>query len=219
VTTSSERERTRIGHDLHDGLAQLLIGVKLMLEALTDKLAANGSRYSEDAGRAVNLVTQAISQTSELAQGLSPIRKGGRLADALNHLASQSELLFGIRCSLASSELPSGLDDSAATHLYRIVQEAITNAVKHGKAAAAAVACKRQAQQLVLTITDDGSGIQEVATDRGGMGTHIMRYRARSIGGDLTIAPRPEGGTVVTCTCPWPVAAPSTVKPRARSPA
>jgi PAS domain S-box-containing protein len=206
VIASSERERTRLGHDLHDGLAQLLIGVKLMLESLTDKLAAAGSSHRDDAGRAVQLVTRAISQTSELAQGLSPIRKGGRLSDALQHLAIQSEAMLGIRCSVDSVELPPVLDENVGVHLYRIVQEGITNAVKHGKAATVEVACKRQRtkQQLELTITDDGLGISELASDRGGMGTHIMRYRARSLGGDLTIAALPQGGTVVTCVCPWP---------------
>jgi PAS domain S-box-containing protein len=215
VIASSERERTRIGHDLHDGLAQLLIGVKLMLETLTDKLAVGGSPLRDDARRAAQLVTRAISQTSELAQGLSPIRKGGRLCDALKHLATQSELLLGIQCSIVSVELPPALDEGAATHLYRIVQEAITNAVKHGKAATVEVACKRQKHQLVVTISDNGSATTEVASDHGGMGTHIMRYRARSIGGDLTIAARPEGGTVVTCVCPWRAAANGTLKPRA----
>jgi PAS domain S-box-containing protein len=219
VIASSERERTRIGHDLHDGLAQLLIGVKLLLETLTDKLAVGGSPHRDDARRAAQLVTRAISQTSELAQGLSPIRKGGRLCDALKHLATQSELLLGIQCSIVSVELPPALDQNAATHVYRIVQEAITNAVKHGKSAAVEVACKRQKQQLVITISDNGLGIAEGASDGGGMGTHIMRYRARSIGGDLTIAARPEGGTVVTCVWPWRAATPTAVKSRAAKPA
>jgi PAS domain S-box-containing protein len=215
VITSSERERTRIGHDLHDGLAQLLIGVKLMLEALTDKLSAAGTPLANDAERAVHLVTRAISQTSELAQGLSPIRKGGHLSDALKHLGIQSELLLGIQCSV-TSELPATLEENAATHLYRIAQEAITNAVKHGRAAVVDVVCKRQKQQLVMTIADNGSGISDVASERGGMGTHIMRYRARSIGGDLTISQRPEGGTIVTCICPWPAASAAARKSTSR---
>jgi two-component system sensor kinase FixL len=204
VILSSERERTRLGHDLHDGLAQLLIGVKLMLESLTDKLATADSRYRDDAGRAVQLVTRAISETSELAQGLSPIRKGGRLSDALKQLAAQSELMLGIQCTVRSIELPPRLDEKVGVHLYRIAQEAITNAVKHGRAAAVEVACRRRNVRLELTITDNGLGITELAGDRGGMGTHIMRYRARSIGGELTIAALPDGGTVVTCVCPWP---------------
>ncbi len=205
VIASSERERTRIGHDLHDGLAQLLIGVKLLLEALTEKLGADDSRHRTDAERAAALVTRAIAQTGELAQGLSPIRKGGRLYDALEHLARESQQLFGIPCEVrcTCSEPPAPSND-IATHLYRIAQEAITNAVKHGKAANIEIACARVQQQLVLTIGDDGCGLDCTAGESGGMGMHIMRYRARSIGGELSVAARDGGGTLVKCVCPWP---------------
>jgi PAS domain S-box-containing protein len=204
VIASSERERTRIGHDLHDGLAQLLIGVKLMLAALKEKLVAADARCGTDVDRAAALVSRAIAQTGELAQGLSPIRKGGRLCDALKHLARESQQLLGVPCEVVRSDLPAALADSAATHLYRIAQEAITNAVKHGKAAHIEVACERQQQQLVLTVGDDGCGLCQSAAESGGMGMHIMRYRARSLGGELSITSRTGGGTVVKCVCPWP---------------
>jgi two-component system CheB/CheR fusion protein len=204
VIASTERERTRIGHDLHDGLAQLLIGVKLMLEALKEKLASGRSRHAREAANAAALVTRAIAQTSELAQGLSPIRKGGRLGDALNHLARQSQELLGVPCEVIRNNVPAGLSDNAATHLYRIAQEAITNAAKHAKPTRIEVTCERVQQELVLTVSNDGAGLCENAAEGGGMGMHIMRYRARSIGGELSIAARPGGGTVVKCTSPWP---------------
>ena len=204
VIASTERERTRIGHDLHDGLAQLLIGVKLMLEALKEKLASSGSKHAREAANAAALVTRAIAQTSELAQGLSPIRKGGRLGDALSHLARQSQELLGVHCEVTRNDVPPGLGDDAATHLYRIAQEAITNAAKHAKPTRIELACERVRQDLVLTVTDDGVGLCDDATDDRGMGMHIMRYRARSIGGELSIAGRKGGGTVVKCSSPWP---------------
>lgn len=204
VIASSERERTRIGHDLHDGLAQLLIGVKLMLEALKEKLAVTGSKHAREAANAAALVTRAIAQTAELAQGLSPIRKGGRLGDALKHLTRQSQGLLGVRCDVIRNDIPAGLSDNAATHLYRIAQEAITNAAKHAKPTRIELACERMQQDLVLTVSDDGAGLSENSADGGGMGMHIMRYRARSIGGELSIASRMGGGTIVKCTCPWP---------------
>ncbi|HZF30627.1 MAG TPA: PAS domain S-box protein [Gammaproteobacteria bacterium] len=204
VIASSERERTRIGHDLHDGLAQLLIGVKLMLEALKEKLAVTGSKHAREAANAAALVTRAIAQTGELAQGLSPIRKGGRLGDALKHLARQSQGLLGVRCDVIKNDIPAGLSDNAATHLYRIAQEAITNAAKHAKPTRIELSCERMQQDLVLTVSDDGVGLSENSADGGGMGMHIMRYRARSIGGELSIASRMGGGTIVKCTCPWP---------------
>jgi PAS domain S-box-containing protein len=204
VIASSERERTRIGHDLHDGLAQLLIGVKLMLEALKEKLTAAGSKHAREAANAAALVTRAITQTGEMAQGLSPIRKGGRLGDALKHLTRQSQALLGVRCDVIRNDIPAGLSDNAATHLYRIAQEAITNAAKHAKPTRIELACERLQQDLVLTVSDDGVGLFEGSADGGGMGLHIMRYRARTIGGELSIASRMGGGTIVKCTCPWP---------------
>jgi len=204
VIASTERERTRIGHDLHDGLAQLLIGVKLMLEALKEKLAATGSKHARAAGNAAALVTRAIAQTGELAQGLSPIRKGGRLGDALKHLTRQSQGLLGVRCNVVRNDIPTGLSENAATHLYRIAQEAITNAAKHAKPTCIEICCERVQQELVLTVSDDGIGFRDTSAEGGGMGMHIMRYRARSIGGELSITGRVGGGTIVKCTCPWP---------------
>jgi signal transduction histidine kinase len=207
VIASTERERTRIGHDLHDGLAQLLIGVKLLLTALVDKLGAVRSPHQPDAARAAELVSRAIEQTADLAQGLSPIPKRGWLCDALRQLARQSQQLLGVRCEVLHADAPLDLDEGAATHLYRIAQEAITNAVKHGSASRIEITCDRIADGLVLTIKDDGSGLAAASTEHRGMGLNIMYYRARSIGGELTITDCPDGGTVVRCTLPLAAAA------------
>jgi PAS domain S-box-containing protein len=204
VISSSERERTRIGQDLHDGLAQLLIGVKLLLAALGDKLTLAGSSYRDDAERAVELVSRAITQTSELAHGLNPIPKRGRLCDALRQLAQQSEQLLGVPCDVVRAEASPALSETTATHLYRIAQEAITNAVKHGRATHIEIDCSSVNGLLELTVADDGVGITEAATERGGLGLHIMNYRARSIGGDLSVLPRAGGGTLVRCRAPLP---------------
>ncbi|HUL83879.1 MAG TPA: PAS domain S-box protein, partial [Gammaproteobacteria bacterium] len=207
VIASGERERTRIGQDLHDGLAQLLIGVKLMLAALRDKLALARSPLHEEADSAVDLVSRAIAQTSELAHGLSPIPKRGQLGDALRQLARQSEQLLGIHCDVfcECTAVPPSLSESTATHLYRIAQEAITNAVKHGKATRIEINCSTADGRLELRVADNGSGISETPTDRGGLGLHIMNYRARGIGGDISVLPRAGGGTLVRCKCPLPL--------------
>ena len=201
VIASGERERTRIGQDLHDGLAQLLIGVRLLLSALRDKLSLSGSPHSDDADSAVELVSRAITQTSELAHGLSPIPKRGRLSDALLQLGQQSEKLLGVRCDVAClcTGLPQTLSPTTATHLYRITQEAITNAVKHGKATRIEINCSTNQGRIELTVADNGIGISADANERGGLGMHIMNYRARAVGGDISIAPRAGGGTIVRC--------------------
>ncbi len=206
VIASGERERTRIGQDLHDGLAQLLIGVRLLLSALRDKLTLSGSPHRDDADRAVDLVSRAIAQTSELAHGLSPIPKRGRLSDALRQLGQESEKLLGVRCEVACQCLgtPPTLSETTATHLYRIAQEAITNAVKHGKAMRIDVKCTIEQGLLELTVEDDGTGIPPDATEGDGLGLHIMSYRARAIGGDLSVVACPNGGTLVRCQAPLP---------------
>jgi PAS domain S-box-containing protein len=209
VIASTERERTRLGHDLHDGLAQLLIGVKLLLAALSDKLAAAGSAHKKDAQRAADLVSRAIEETADLAQGLSPIPKRGWLSDALRQLARQSQQLLGVRCDVVRAEAPQDLSEATATHLYRIAQEAITNAVKHGKATRIALSCDRLEDRLLLEIKDDGCGLTKAAPDQGGMGLNIMYYRARNIGGEVTITNCPDGGTVVRCSVPLPVLQPA----------
>jgi PAS domain S-box-containing protein len=201
VIASGERERTRIGQDLHDGLAQLLIGVRLLLTALREKLSLSGSPYSDDADSAVELVSRAITQTSELAHGLSPIPKRGRLSDALRQLGQQSEKLLGVRCDVAClcTGLPPTLSETTATHLYRITQEAITNAVKHGGATHIDISCSTNQGRIELTVADNGVGIPTDAHERGGLGLHIMNYRARAVGGDISVVPRAGGGTVVRC--------------------
>ncbi len=206
VIASGERERTRIGQDLHDGLAQLLIGVRLLLSALRDKLTLSGSPHHDDADRAVDLVSRAIAQTSELAHGLSPIPKRGRLSDALRQLAQESEKLLGVHCDVAFHCVgtPPTLSETTATHLYRIAQEAITNAVKHGKATQIEVRCTTEPGRLELTVADDGTGIPTGATEGDGLGLHIMSYRARAIGGDLSVVARAGGGTLVRCQAPLP---------------
>jgi PAS domain S-box-containing protein len=222
VISSADRERARIGHDLHDGLAQLLTGVKLMLEALKVKLATEGSQHTKDAMRASGLVSRAIRQAGELAAGLSPIRKGGQLGEALEQLAESAASLFGAPVRIVANEPLVKLDEQTAAQLYRIAQEAVSNAAKHGKASRIELRCERRKGKLVLSVADDGVGISDT-TESDGMGMHIMKYRAHSIGAELTITSRPEGGALVRCSYPLPdrsvvTSAPSTTsrEPRRR---
>ncbi|HEY8521185.1 MAG TPA: PAS domain S-box protein [Gammaproteobacteria bacterium] len=202
VIASVERERERVGHDLHDGLAQLLTGVKLLLQPLKDRLAAEGSRHAETVERAAELVSQAIKDTSDLARGLSPMPKGATFGDALRQLAQQSEHLLGVTCAVDDDGAPKHLDDDAAMHVYRIAQEAITNAARHGRATRIEVRCTADSERFYVTITDNGIGMQNAQARGAGMGLRIMNYRARRIGGDLTFACNSGGGTVVSLVCP-----------------
>lgn len=204
----SNREQQRIGHDLHDGLSQHLTGIALLSKVLHQRLEVRGLPEAQDALRISELVKDAVGKTRGLARGLSPVHLEVQgLAAALQELAESVENLYGIRCRFeGGSDLE--LDDHAtATHLYRIAQEAATNAAKHAQASQIVIGLTRRDNQLALRIQDDGTGIPDELSRHSGMGLHLMRYRARMIDGSLEIE-RAHKGTVVTCIFPARAARP-----------
>lgn len=204
IVNSVERERYKIGHDLHDGLGQILTGVKLMLEPLRKKLSAADRRDGENLQQAIDLLNQAIAQTSKLARGLSPVPReaGATLCHALEQLAQRSEALFGVACRVDAPARLDWLSEQCANNLYRIAQEAVTNAVKHGKASEIQISARVENVGLRLTVKDNGCGFRVRDLTSGGMGMHIMRYRARALGGELRVDSCPGRGAVVSCYCP-----------------
>ncbi|HET8699027.1 MAG TPA: PAS domain-containing protein [Gammaproteobacteria bacterium] len=201
LTVLGERERNRIGREIHDGLAQMLTGVKLLLENLEKRLAEEHSRHVRDASQATELVNNTIAQARELVRGLSPIPEGTTLPQALELLATQSSKYLGVTCRTSLNCRSTKLGEVAIAHLYRIAQEAITNAVRHGRATEIELSCRCNDTSLVLRVADNGSGLERRADDGEGLGLRLMSYRARAIGGEVTIMPREGGGTLVTCTC------------------
>ena len=196
----SQRERERIGHDLHDGLGQELTGVSLLLKTLEDAIARDAPQLSTRVRSLRDMVEQSISTARALAQGLSPVhldRDG--FAGALEQLCASSEALYGIPVKFASRQ-SNGLHAlTGAADLYRIAQEAIRNAARHSGAREIRVILTSDDRMLSLMIEDDGHGILPGAETRGGMGLKIMRYRASIIGASLEIGAREHGGTVVRC--------------------
>ena len=196
-----ERERNRIGREIHDGLAQMLTGVKLLMEHLEKRLQDEGSQYVREAAQATELIKHTIGQARELVRGLSPIPEGATLFQGLDLLATHSAKYLGVRCQTSFSGVSRRLGEAALAHLYRIAQEAITNAVRHGKATSIDLSCRLDDSELVLRVADNGSGFVDPEAHGEGLGLKIMRYRARAIGGDIAITRRAAGGTLVTCTC------------------
>jgi PAS domain S-box-containing protein len=199
----SEREQRRIGQDLHDGLGQHLTGIAFMTKVQEQKLKEKRLPDAADASKIVKLVNQAINKTRELARGLSPVvSESHGLMSALQQLATEVEDVFGVSCQLRC-ESPVLIDDvSLATHLYHISQEAVSNAIKHGKAGRITIMLAASDGRGTLTIQDDGSGCKKIPATSKGMGHHIMGHRSKMIGGALDIQPRLPYGTVVTCTFP-----------------
>jgi two-component system, LuxR family, sensor kinase FixL len=201
LTLIGERERNDIGREIHDGLAQMLTGVKLLLEYLEKRLREEGSPHAGAAGLATEHVNTTISHARELVRGLSPIPQGTTLFHALELLASHATKYLGVSCPTSFTGDPSGLHEVAVAHLYRIAQEAVTNAVRHGAAAEIQIGCRISDNVLVLDVADAGSGFDEPGDSAAGLGLKIMRHRARALGGEVTVTRRPQGGTLVACTC------------------
>lgn len=197
----SAREQQRIGQDLHDGLGQHLTGIAFLSKVLEQKLAAKSLGEATEAAEIAALVNQAITQTRDLARGLCPVQlEASGLVAALQELASKTESLFNVSCHFECEHSVLIHDNAVATHLYYIGQEAISNAVKHGKAQRIRVGLAAENHRITLTVQDDGIGFPEVPEKHAGMGLHIMKYRARMVDGSLTIERDVAGGTTVTCS-------------------
>jgi len=201
----SDREQRRIGHDLHDGLGQLLAGMAFLGQALAQKLARQTRAETAEATQLVQLANKAMTWARELVHGLSPVElEGEGFVGALQDLAMQAERLFGITCRVTCDRLPPTPDHTVATHLYRIAQEAVSNAVKHGQARHVVLALTTGQHSTTLTMDDDGIGFPEGVNKPTGMGLRIMYYRASMIGASLAIHSDASRGTTVICEWPHP---------------
>jgi PAS domain S-box-containing protein len=200
----SAREQRRIGQDLHDGLGQHLTGIAFMAKVHESKLAEKQMPDAADAAKIVKLVNEAIHKTRVLARGLLPVvvSDSQGLMSALQVWASEVEDLFGISCRFQCEIDVLIHDDTMATHLYHIAQEAVNNAIKHGQAKNILIRLSAENGWGTLRINDNGTGIQEDRLSSRGMGLHIMSYRAGMIGGRLDVRQNQPRGTCVTCMFP-----------------
>jgi len=193
------REQRRIGQDLHDGLCQHLIGLQYTTSVFADKLEKD-SDLRKEAESIAELIRQGTLQARMLARGLSPVNlEANGLMSALRELALNSAALFHINCRFDCFQEVLILDNPKAVQLYRIAQEAITNAVKHGRSSSVLLSLHRSGHQATLKITDNGVGFLDHPEKTSGMGLRIMQYRADLIGASLRIVPASERGTEVTC--------------------
>jgi PAS domain S-box-containing protein len=201
ILEASTREQRRIGHDLHDGVCQQLAGIAVLADILADKLQEGARPEAGEAQKITDLINQANKQTRRVARGLFPVRlEENGLVSALEELAENAGAFYQTQCRFVC-EAPVGVgDDSAANHLYFIAQEAILNAVKHGKANLIEVKLEPAGDHgCVLTVRDDGRGLSHPLPAGPGIGIRIMKYRARMIGATVALRASPSGGTEVVC--------------------
>ena len=203
ILQASERESRRIAQDLHDGLGQLLVGTAYLAGSLRDRLVAKGLAESRELGRILDVVYEAIAQTRQLARGIHPVEpEPNGLMVALQTLADRTQMLFKVGCRFTCRRPVMIADNVIATHLFRIAQEAITNAIKHGHPGRIQIRLSTAADRIMLAIQDDGAGLPARQRKKSGMGLRIMRYRAGMIGGTVTIESPSGSGTIVACTAP-----------------
>jgi len=199
----SDREQRRIGHDLHDGLCQHLAGIEMMSQVLEQKLASRFEDAARRAGDIARNVREAISQTRALARGLSPVTlESEGLGSALHELAVNTEKMFNVECRFDGDLRVSLPDHAVATHLFRLAQEAVSNAIKHGKARRITIQFHAGPRRVHLAVGDNGGGFSKNAAKSKGMGLRIMKFRAGMMGGTLAIERNPGGGTNVVCSVP-----------------
>jgi signal transduction histidine kinase len=199
----SEREQRRIGHDLHDSLCQHLTGTALAGQVLGEKLAAKALPEAADANKVVELVEDGIAIARNLARGISPVEVESQgLMAALSDLAANISNVSKIVC-IFECDPPVTVEDAAVgTQLYRIAQEATSNALRHGKAKRVGINLSQRGEVVTLSIEDDGTGLPDGWQKGHGLGTRIMAHRAGIIGGDIAVEPNPTGGTLVRCWFP-----------------
>jgi PAS domain S-box-containing protein len=204
VLEVSNREQQRIGNDLHDGLGQELTGIALLLRGLENRAEREAHALSPAIEEVALLVNDAIFTTRALARGLSPVTfdRGG-LALALEELARRLSAMFHIdvRCE-ADDTLDRGLESANALHLYRIAQEAVTNAAQHGSANNVQITLRCDGDRGLLRIEDSGSGFNPAVHHSKGLGLRIMHYRAQMMAGSLRVESARACGTTVSCWFP-----------------
>jgi signal transduction histidine kinase len=199
----AENERRRIGFDLHDDLGQKLTGLSLMVKGLEQRLATEKHPGTEDAGRCHALIHELILHTHDLAHQFSSLdANGDDLPSQLAGLADNVRNLFHIKCACSVKGLLPELPSNTIVQLYKIAQEAVSNAIKHGKAAEVSLELLRNDRTLVLTIKNDGLPFAPPVASKKRMGLRIMNYRANTIDAALEIQPLQNAGTRVTCTVP-----------------
>jgi signal transduction histidine kinase len=200
----SERERRRVGHDLHDSLGQHLTATALAAQVLEEKLAARAQPEARDAGRLVGLIEDGAVLSRRLANTLHPIEMdAGGLMQALEELAAATSELFKISCRFECDSPVLVADIATSGHLYRIAQEAVSNAVKHGRSRNVTIELQAADEGVCLAIRDDGIGLPDLRARPTGMGLRIMAHRARMIGASFAAERGSLGGTAVTCVLPY----------------
>ena len=204
LVTASENERREIGRDLHDALGQIITGISLLAKSLAKRLEHVDPHLAEEANTIASLSMEAMTETKRLAYGAFPteLERVGLLA-ALTQMVETVRRVYRVDTFFTGPSHWDPLDRDTELHLYRITQESVANAIKHGKPQHVQICLQRDREGIALIIIDDGIGLPATRDpNRISMGRDIMRHRSNLIGGTFAIASPKEGGTEVRCCIP-----------------
>jgi two-component system CheB/CheR fusion protein len=199
----ADDERRRIGDDLHDGAQQELTGLAMIAQDIAEALSEEASPHAERVGRLAERISDTLDGIRKVAHGLVPVEVDAHgLMAALERLSNLTNELGSVTCAFSCPASVEVHDSFVATHLYRIAQEAVTNALKHAQGDRIEIALSEANGLIKLYVADDGIGIKTERNEREGMGLRIISYRAGLIGASLHISSGEFGGTQMTCTAP-----------------
>ena len=199
----TESEQRRLGRDLHDALGQHLTATAFLAKAAATKLARQSRPEALEVDKVVAAVNHGIVVARNISQGLCPLdlARGG-LVHALNHYVAMIKDVYGLPCHLRIGPGVSVTNETVVGHCYRIVQEAVNNAIRHGRARRVEIRLAARGANLALTVRDNGQGLPLNYAAGDGMGLQTMRFRANAIGGRFAVTSKPGKGTLVSCLFP-----------------
>lgn len=203
IATVADRERRRLGQELHDSLCQHLTGTALTAQSLRDKLAGRFAPEVSEADRVIDYIEQGIDLSRDMARGFfEPELDAEGLGFALRSLAENMSERFQIPCTFSTEESVRVADSTVATQLYRIAQEAVMNAIKHASASNVRIRLSNAEDGVMLKVEDDGVGLPDRIPQPQGLGLRLMSHGAGLLGANFKVARNPAGGTSVTCKVP-----------------
>lgn len=201
IVETSDRTQQTLGGIIHDTLGQQLTAIRLLAETLREQSDEQGGKFTRSICSILDLAREATRNSRQITTNLYPVELSLQgLGSAVESYLSAMKSIFGIQYKFRFPENFTPANPEFSLHLYRIIQEAVHNAIKHGQAEHVQVVLEERAGSYVLYFEDDGIGFNPDEINHTGLGLHIMKYRANAIRGDLTIAGGWAGGTRVTFT-------------------
>lgn len=203
VISLPQREQQHFGRELHDGLGQQLTGLGLLARSLVQRITSVEPRERDMLEQLAAGIEQALAEVRTLSRGLVPVQTDAHgLVSALEELAARVARQSGIKIELMHENPILISDNETATHVYRIVQEAINNAVKHAQADRITLILEANDKEAVIEIRDNGQGLPCDVRKDDGLGLRTMFHRCNLFGGSLDVSTHAEGGTRVRCCFP-----------------